>query len=683
MKQAKFPSGIIVTSDDLDFEARSKNYSIEQTRFDLLTQQPITSVNRYVKGVVAKSGMTSGNENNPLMVYISNNKEVSVYSGVAYDGFASRSNRIWVPDIPADVPINPAAAVTNHRYIDMPDEVQTKDFTTATRPPREKVEIAAGRRAFSAADASGAWYACIKFVYGDYDPITISSDGSQEDSKRYESYEIRVSQGTAAQLYGIDGDPWMQLATLNWNGTILTLVSDDRVFASAITSLTDELLVTHQKFYHDSAIISTNHSLLLCSIDNTNHKVDVTNTTFTAQDGMNINGKFLQNLLTPYYAQFNSAVDATNYYWIYVDENGYIRKTVTEATARGGLPLCQVYYDQATNQIWRMAGVYSTIPYDHRHFGTITQRQLSNRILGEGWTEAGALTIKDLAAELISHRDNQHGNGIYTPLGSNFVYPATTGSLGANATAFDTVTISDLNGGDYLYLDGWQLNARYGNNQVQFTGADIAGLYVIYARHVGYLYPDIHAYILDKMLYIPPLADFHYPICTVNWDGVNTLTYLKDKRVYRHVGYAHVQRNNNASNMNTLPELLCTIWGEVTVGADSQSNIIYLTDNWGSGYGGGGTATGRPLFPIKPLIMVYEAVNTPPTLFTAALFGGESVGSPPVLQGYHPSNITFYYFQVRNYTAGSRTFYWIAIGPAVTNSLGNAVWGRDNPTHDV
>jgi len=689
MKQAKYTSGMIPTVDDFDFEARSKNYSIEQTRFDLLVQHT-TSPNDKVKGVVADSGMTPGFEDRPLMVYITTGDTVNVYSGVGYDGFERRSNRIWVPDDPSNVPLNPAAAVSNYSDIDMPDEVQTKDFTSELRPPRTVLGPNGTSRAFTAADASGAWYVCIKFVQGEYDPITLPIDGSQEDSKLYESYEIRVSQSTAADLYGVDLDPWMQLATLNWDGTELTIVSDDRVFAGAIAQLTDDLIVSHQWRYHDNAIISSDTSLLLPVIDNVNHRVNITNTSFTAQEGMNIQGSFLQDVLTPYYAQFDPTVDASNYYWIYVDYQGYIRKTTTEDTARENLPLCQVYYDQAGNEIRRNISIspISYEPFDRRHFGTITQRQLSNLILGDTWLEHISHSLGEVSDELIDHRWYQHGYGLIVDAmqTGSFIYVAGSGSLAASI-AGTAIAVTDLGNDDYLYLQGREIHERIGDTQVDFAAAT-PGTYVVYAQFAPRtLSPTKNAYLLQRGTYSVPMSYYEYPICTVDWDGaVLDPSSLEDKRVYGSIGYEAIQRNDNAQHMNTLPQLLNAMWGSVAINANTSSPFIYFTDDWGpANPGGGGTASGRPVFPIRPLIMVYVE-EAGPILYSTLFSGADTDTGTPVygnIQGYYQQMVSNLGFAIVNTNSSPRTFYWIAIGPPFTNSVGSAIQGRKNPTYDV
>lgn len=682
MKQVNYTSGMIPTVDDLDFEARSKNYAIEQTRYDLLIQHTI-SPNDKVKGVVADSGLTSGFEDRPLLVYIATGDTANVYSGVGFDGFEGRSNRIWVPDDPADVPLNPSAAVTNYDNIDIPDEVQTKDFTTASRPPRTDLKT------FTAADASGTWYVCIKFVFGEYDPITISTDGSQEDSKLYESYDISVAQLTAAELYAADGDPWMQLATLNWDGAALTIVSDDRVFAGTISQLTDELLTTHQWRYHDNAIISPQTLLLLPVIDNVNQRVNITNTTFTAYEGMNIQGTFFQDILAPYYAQFDATIDSAGYYWIYVDYQGYIRKTTVEATAREGLPICQVYYAQATPEIRRNVTTdpLSYEPFDRRHFGTITERQLSDMILGDTWQEHISHSLGEASDELISHRWYEHGHGLVIDawqVGS-FIYAPGAGSLGASV-AGTIVGISDLGARDYLYIQGREVRERAGVGQVDFSAVGASGTYLVYAQFSpATLWPSKNAYVLRYRAYTVPLSYWEYAICTVDWDAVGgTLSNLVDKRVYNTIGYAHIQRSNNAQQRNTLPQLLNWMRGSFSVGSHASSSPIYLTDDWGpANYGGGGTVSGQVMFPVKPVIIVY--VDDPAANYSTYFHGMDTdtgTGGYANIQGYALFNVSNYAFQVVNHAGGTRVFDWIAIGPPFLNNVA-AIQGRDNPTYDT
>lgn len=673
MKQSKYSSGMIPTTDDLDFEARSKNYAIEQTRFDFLKQQT-TVPNDKVKGVVPNSGLTASAESRPLRAYTSisvgpNSDTINIYSGIAYDGFEGRSNRIWVPDIPTNVPLNPAAAVANYSDIDMPDEVQTKDFTTATRPPRLVLGPDGTSRAFTVADdATNPWYVCIKFVWGEYDPITIPIDGSQEDSKVYESYEIRVSQNTAAQLYGIDLDPWLQLATLNWDGSTLLISSDDRVFASAVTTLEEELIVQHQNYYHDNGIISTDLSKLLCGIDNTSpYLVTFTDPAFTSTEGMNIDGQFV-TLVTGTSVEFDPATDPASHYWIYIDTEGIPRKTTDSGLAAQYLTLCEVSWDPAIPIITGPGG--EGVPRDYRQFGTISVGQLSQKILGNTYDILMDMTLERVSDELKSARDLLVGNGIYIwPGHSSGPYVGGAGSLGANYVGA-IVSVNNLNTWDRLFLNGRECNSLYGDSNVTISGA--AGNYLVYADAMNSR--DYHGYYyLNTQSYSPPVSDDRYPICWVTFDGA-VITVLVDLRVYHQIGYWHIQRNRNVSGSNTLPQLLVWMNGLITgLAAGAWSSRVWLTDDWGGGFGQGGTSAGNPLFAARPVLQVYVEVT-----------GDDSWEAGPDVT----DDFTFVlsasglYFTIHNGTGDAQNYRWGCVGPSYTNGL-STIQGADNPTYDT
>ena len=665
MKQSFFSTGQITTIDDLDFIERSKQFAIEQTRFDLLSS----------RGVVTNSGTTPGHQSDPLRVYLSGAppRTVNIYGGIAYDAFEGRSRRIWVPNDPTDIPLNPAEAVSNHDNIDMQAEVQTKDFGAAFRPSRLNLKT------FAVTDPIGNYYVCIRYDYGTYDPITIEMDGHQENSKMYESYLISVSKSTAAQLTATTGIPWIQLATLLWDGLDLTLESDDRVLASATVTVTEEAVVRHQDLFHSNCIVSQDTTKLNCTIPIAAHpaRVDIGNTTFSAGEGMLINGVFVQ-LMSSSSITF-SPVMGSGVYYLYVDSVGVPRASQDFSLASAGCVLGSVYYDAVADALRISNAIYDFVVRDRRSFGSIGKYDLSSKILGLGYLELDDLKIKDLSNELISHRDNSHGNGLYAHSAAPYV--AGVGSFGATKNGLK-IEVNDLAGGDVLYLDGWEIRSRSGPYGFVDFSASPNATYLVYAQRQP-LGLDNHMYDLRSEVYNPPVAETKYPICVVEKAG-GVLGNPRDLRVYGAVGYYHVQRNNNSANRNTLPQLLTCMHGSTPViAADDDSDVIYLTDDWGvaGSYGGGGTASGKPVFAALPSIQVYSRISGWPS-YDSLGFGGYQVGVN--FYGYYlievsPTGISF---KIRNFsTLTAHQFYWIAIGPPCLNDNVAVLKGRDNPTY--
>jgi len=655
---------MIVGQDDLDFDARSKNYAVEQTRYDLLKQQTGS-----VKGVIRNSGLTAGQTGNPLRAYLTivvgpNSDTVNIYSGVAYDEYEGRANRIWVPDDPTDVPATSAAAITNYDNVDMPDETQYNDFTPTTRPARTNLKT------FDVADAADTYYVCIRFVTGTYDPITIPSDGQQENAKRYDSYEIRVSTDDAAACNtNYPGYTWVQLAHLYWNGSSIESLDDDRVFASCTTSLEDELITQHQKLYHDSGIIAdVTTNKLQCTIDNSavpNPAVLIANRTFTTgEEGMNIDGDFVDSEVTPEKVEFTVS-DAAGTYYIYVNQSAVAMKTTTYATAYRNLPLCYVTW----NGLDTITGVWwdpTNTPNDTRQFGTIGEGQLSNLVLGNGWNLSD-MTIEELSDELQTHRDNQHGNGLFADLNNNLPYTAGSGGLGATVVG-NIITIADLGMWDRLYVYGQECTTRHPgwSNTFDLTG-DADDTYVVYASATrgsdGYYSLSYHSASW-------PESNTNYPICSVNVvGGAVDAASLEDIRVYNTVGYAHIQRDRNPSGLNVLPQLMVYMRGYTpSLAHGVDSGWIYLTDDYGAGNCGGGTATGNMLYAAFPNIQVY--------VYTGGAYCW--LWDNIEIENLNLANMRF---RINNNTGSTHAFYWVAIGIPVAN-YSQPLHGEDNPTYD-
>jgi len=671
MKQALFSSGMIPTTDDFDFEARAKNLAVEQTRYDLLVQQ-----GTFVKGIVSGSGMTSGHTDDPLEVYLES-LVVNIYSGVAYDAFEGRARRIWVPDAPTDVPVNPADAVTNHDNIDMVDEVQSKDFTTALRPPRTSLKT------FSAADASGNWYVCIRFAYGGYDPITVPIDGSQENSKRYESYQISVSRYTASNLYTTTGYPWIQLAKLNWDGSSLTIVSDDRVYASCTITVDEEHVRQHQDRFHGNAIISEDRTKLTCILNNVpaNPRFELDNYTFTSDEGMHVSGYFVQTVRNTY-VQFDPTM-VSGVYYAYIDSEGTLRATTTIGIASSRLILCSFYYDSATNQL-QLTNVDTTAAVrDRRVFGSAGRYEVANWIVGNNYDYDNDLNLEEASDELVGHRYYSHGNGIINY--SEAAHPPSNyddGSLGCNLVNGGTqVTVNNMDPSDRLYLNGWMLDTLSGSSVLTISGG--AGRKVVYASRAGLAVDPRHSYDLDFQAFPGTMPDYQFPLCTFYWNGAQIVidgsNPVLDKRVWSTIGYWHMQRNKNAAGNNNLPQPLVCMWGEITIAADgSESNDIFLTHDWGTGYGGGGSdpaAGGKPVFAVLPSIMIYHWDSTP------SKWECIGWGSTTLEGGYSIHDMLYDRFNIYNNNGTNQLYHWIAIGPAYTN-LAATIEGKNNPSFD-
>lgn len=692
MKQPVFSSGMIPSSDDLGFQARTKNYSIEQTRFDLLEQQASR-----VKGVIKDSGLTSGHTDDPLLVYITDSA-IHIYSGVAYDGFEGRSNRIWVPDDPSDVPADAAAAVSNYDNVDMPDETIAKDFSTGLRPSREDIKT------FSAADLSGTWYVCIRHEYGDYDPITIPSDGSQADSKRYDSYVIEVSRSSASSLFASDGLPWIQLATLTWDGSTLWLDSDDRVFASCTVTVDEEQIQLHQTRFHSNAIISEDRTKLQIVINNITLQMELSNYTLGSSEGMLINGQFIQTVNNQF-IQFDPTMVA-GFYYFYVNETGTFDATVNFSTADSYLFLGQCYWN-GVDRLQLTASITTAEIRDRRRFGGIGRYNLDWEIVGPTYDYDGNLSLEQAHDEFVNHRGRPHGNCVIIdpslttllPVGVNSYQ---TGSLGCTFGA-DFVTVNGVDSGDQVLacstisgqMQTFELDTLFptGANTVTISGG--AGRYLVYIERESLAPDGLHSYSVNVKSFNGTVAQYgEFPLCTFYWNGaavqIDATNPVVDRRVWGSIGYAHIQRNKNSAGNNNLPQLLVWMYGELDVAADSYSDEIFLTHDWGDGYGGGGsdpTGDGVRAFAVKPLLKVYvqgpSAVVAPwPTPLPCAgtLYSDFFDGPYSDDTGYSAICFEETSFRIINAWGTQEHFYWVAVGPALINSA-NYIKGKNNPNY--
>jgi len=669
VKGARYSHGMIVTSDDLNFTESSKSAAISQLGDNLLEDQTVTQGGASIttKGIIRGSGETPSFEDQPLKVYITGGTTVNIYSGTAYSCSEGKVYRIWVPNSPTDVPKTDSAAITNHDNIDAITEVQSRDFFTSARPSRTDIKT------FTTSDASGTWYVCIRYAEGTYDPIVIPNDGSIVDSKTYESYVISVSRSHAAALSAEDGYNWIPLATLNWDGSTLSIESDDRVYASCTTTTQDKLIVDHQNIMHENCIISTDHTVLSLTVDNTLHRIYFSPPSFSGDSGLLINGYFVQNI-----ANNSVSFDPTmssGLYYLYIDVNGVFRATTNYTVANNGCLLGSCYYSSTSNLITMYSGTTAEMVRDRRQFGSIGKYQLASDILGEDYSAFDDLKIKDLSDELISHRDNSHGNGLYLG-GGSAPYPAGSGSLAANISG-TRVLVTGIASTDKLYLDGWECTQTWGNSYVDFTGYG-TDTYIVYAVRSS-LAPNPRYIELKICSRSTSISDNWYPICKVTWNGVS-LSNLIDLRVYNTIGYNHIQKNRNAYGRNSLPQLLTCMWGVTPkINAESSSDYIYLSSDWSgthsaTNYAGGGTSSGSRVFATTPMIMVYRVG----TLVVTDNRGWGGAGSGETL-GYYVNFVSETSFKIYNLDDDAYAFYWIAIGPSYEDTITNILMGGDNP----
>ena len=666
MKGTIFNSGSIINSDDLTHESRTKEYATGQVLYDLLDAQT-----PYSKGIIKGSGLTTSHADDPLKAYVTNGNTIHIYSGVAYDGYEGKSNRIWVPDVPSDVPATDAAANTNYDNIDMPDETRSRDFSTADRPPRTNLKI------FNASDADGEYHVCIRYTSGTYDPIVIPNDGTVEDSKSYDSYIIYVSAYNAAQLFAqpdpLGGHPWIQLATLSWDGAQLLITSDDthNQYASCTVSTTDILVKQHQNLFHENCIISEDHTKLDCLIDNGLLRITFIDPVFTAEEGILINGEFVQSV-SPLYVQFDSTM-AAGLYYVYIGSNGIPYASTSITPANAGVILCSVYFSLGPPLQLQLSNLDDTIIVrDRRRFGSIGKYQLSSAILGESYSYLDDLKVKDLSDELISHRDNNHGNGLWLSSPAT-PYANGIGSLGATINGTN-VSVNDIGNGDKLYIDGWECTGVHKSLDVNLAGSG-AGDFIVYAYRTG-LENDMHEVTLN-FTGDTTVIDARYPICRATFSGA-AVTAIVDLRVYGTVGYWHMQRNSNVNGLNNLPQPMVCMYGLTPIVTHgTYSDTIYLTDDWGTAVTGGGTVSGNRVYITKPLIMVYtlSAVGE----YSTSSFGGYFTVN---VTGYVISHITETSFNIYNMNASDdRQYYWIATGPGMENNVTSILKGKDNPRY--
>jgi len=673
MKGTRYANGMIVTTDDLAFTEDSKSHAIEQLGADLLEDisagQPKGSGSTVtVKGVIKDSGETGGFKNEPLKVYLTG-LQVNIYSGKAYTVYEKKSKRIWVPDEPSSIPETVAAAVTNHSNIDELTEIDNNEFIAGSRPTRTNI------KEFNSSDASVPWYVCIRYVEGTYNPQTIPNDGSQVNSKTYDSYEISVSKDNAATLSGSTGDNWIPLATLGWTGTKLTPDSDDRVYASCISSTTDALIVQHQDLMHENCIISEITTKLECLINNSPTQITFASPAFTGDEGILVNGEFVQTVSTMV-VLFDTTMVADIYY-IYIDGEGGPRATTSTGIADSGCILCSVYYDN-TGAGHLQRSILSTEEKvrDQRRFGSIGKYQLSSQIVGTNYDYTNDLTIENLSDELINHRNYGHGNGLY--ISGTTPYASGTGSLGATKNS-NIITIQNLSVGDRLFVEGRELNSRLETSDDINFATYVNATYYISAL-VSQVTTDInHQYRFDISTTPPFTNHAMYPICVVTKTGGNLADPI-DLRVYGTVGYSNIQSNSNINGLNNLPQLMTCMYGTTPIiAAGTSSSTIHLTDDWGTvNYSGGGTISGKQVFATKPLITVY-------LLDLANNYSTEGFGSYTVMgsgdRGYYIDEITTNSFTIFNKSLVNSSYYWIAMGPSYSNTITAVLKGKNNPTY--
>lgn len=670
MKKTTYHNAQFVTTNELDFTEKSKARAIEQTRFDFLE----------IRGIIQDSGMTSGHLDDPLKVFLTEEHTmVNVYSGVAYDAYEKRSRRIWVPDDPSDVPADEAQALSNHDNIDVEEEHRSYGFGILFRPARTNIKT------FTTSDAAGDYYVCIRYAEGSYDPITIPSDGHTELSKTYEAYAFSVTQQTAIQL----GEEWIQLATLRWDGDTLLTLSDDRVLASATVSKADTAVIVHQDKFHDNGIVRQyggTTDYLACAISNALHRVEVSNTVFEVGDGVHVNGFFVTEMQNAY-VDFSDD-PSTGIYYIYVSTSGNILRTTDFSLAdRQGAILCSVYYNDAEELLYHSSAppfndISFTTVLDRRRFGTIGEAQFQFMGLPstDRWSPLSDLSMQEVSDEFIRHRGGnnvddvigEHGCGI---IHSGGFYAVGSGTLATSAVG-STVTVNGFVGSDYALAGGRYINSLVGPTQLSFAG-ETSDEYFIYLKWVGNVGGSRYKQAGD-VAYTSTISAAAAPdrmiIARVVYDGgAGVITALNDWRIYGTHSYVDTQWRVNSNGHQIFPDLISRMWGWLTLPARGTSEYIYLTDDWGSGYGGGGSSSNIDIFYLPPLIMVYIWIGAVGEGYGTYGFGGLE----PVLDvAYYIQNLTRSKFKI-NYDGAladlyPATFYWIATG------VGN-ITGTHNP----
>jgi len=238
------------------------------------------------------------------------------------------------------------------------------------------------------------------------------------------------------------------------------------------------------------------------------------------------------------------------------------------------------------------------------------------------------------------------------------------------------------------------LHTLSGSSTIAISGG--AGRKVIYASRDILAPEPRHSYDLGFTNWTGTFQDHEFPLCTFQWNGAQIVidgsNPVLDKRVWGTIGYWHTQRNKNEAGNNNLPQPLVCMWGSIDVLADSYSDPIYLTHDWGTDTAtGGGTAPGsggKQVFATKPLIKVFvegPAAIAPPwptPLPCAATYFSDFFDGPyNDSTGYSVVCFDETQFRIINAWGTGETFYWIAIGPAFTN-LAATIEGKGNPSYD-
>lgn len=580
MKGARFSTGMLYLSDDFQFIEDSKAKAIEETRYDLL-QNP---------GVVRDSGTTPGHESEPLKVYVEtdNPRAISVYGGIAYDKVDGRSRRIWVPDEPTNVPENYAEALSSSN-VDMAEEYSAgNDFPG--RPSRRFIKV------FDPVlDTPGVYYVFIGYKSGEYYPRPLPTSEQVTYVRVYDSYEFRVlgPDPSASEVTALKSQGYLQLATLEWDGTAVTVSSDDRQFASALLYGDAELLAQHQRRFHIPSAIKRSdetYDYLKPVINNgPEYYVELQNVNFEENDGYVVNGQFLTTVRNTR-VYFGSS-DSSGLWFLYIDGDGYFSKTQDFVLADSQLPICAVQWTGSEITFPTDSTIYQ--PADYRIFGTVGTGEVS--FFGaQSWGHLGGPYYTELvnAFKLLSQ--------VPRLISSN----PSTSSLRVSAFG-NSVSITPLQGDDVVVFNGMVFSEVV---NTEIAGLD-AGTYYFYvsAPYASLTTPGNNLRYTLKVSYdttYDPYATDRLYIAevTVESSGGGYTASVVDLRPVGAILptlFAKHLSTVGGIEQNVLPQPLICVSGTCTVTTQeaTPTTRVYLTSD--------GTEDGVKLFWAPPLLQFY------------------------------------------------------------------------------